>query len=152
MNSNPPFEGTKGEEDIDWNSDRREMNRQESDIKVGENSEDELSHNNEVCSVPPANPRQRKRRDRAPLRRRRLSNTVLRLLDCNMEPTRVRYREDRANHSKTPCRHRLGPIEGLKLAPQDHPLQARRLAMEPTSNVMARLGPTNGSPCQLLLA
>ena len=48
--------GWKAEQDVDWDADRREMNREGSGSKVGESFEDELSYNNEVCSTPPARP------------------------------------------------------------------------------------------------
>jgi hypothetical protein len=108
-----PFEGTKGERVADRTSDKRKINRQESDTIVGENSKDELSHNNEVCSVPPAKPRRRRRKDWAPERRRGLSNTALRPLDCNTAPTKaqqqVRSSQPQQKFMLTQARTNRGP-------------------------------------------
>jgi hypothetical protein len=57
--------------------------------KVRESFEDVISHNNEGLGIPPTDPRQLVGRDSAPKRKRGLSNTALRALDCNMVPTRT---------------------------------------------------------------
>jgi hypothetical protein len=67
-----PFEGIEGEQDV-----------------IRESFEDEISHNNEVLGIPPANPQWRVGRDSAPKRKRGLSNTPLRPLDCNTVPMRA---------------------------------------------------------------
>jgi hypothetical protein len=65
----------------------RNMNRQGSFGKVRESFEGEISHNNEELGIPPANPQRRVVRDSASKRKRGLSNTALRPLNCNTVPT-----------------------------------------------------------------
>jgi hypothetical protein len=67
-----PFKGIEGEQDV-----------------IRESFEDEISHNNEVFDISPANPQLRVGRDSAPKRKRGLSTTALRPLDCNTVPTRA---------------------------------------------------------------
>jgi hypothetical protein len=67
--------------------------------KVRESFEDVISHNNEGLGIPPADPRQLVGRDSAPKRKRGLSNTALRALDCNMVPTRT-LRQTRSGQPK----------------------------------------------------
>jgi hypothetical protein len=87
--SSSPSEGREGEQDVGWEFDRLVMNRQGSGSKVGENFEDELSHNNEACNTPPAKSPQRICRPWALETGRERLSTALRLLDCNTVPTRA---------------------------------------------------------------
>jgi hypothetical protein len=84
-----PFEGIEGEQNVIRDANMRKMNRQGSFGKVRECFEDEISHNNEGLGIPPANPQRRVARDSTPKRKRGLSNTALRPLDCNTVPTRT---------------------------------------------------------------
>jgi hypothetical protein len=86
----PPSEGMEGEQDVGQDSDRREMHREGSGSKVGESFEKEFGHNNETYSVPPAKPRQRRRRNCASVRGCGLSNTAVRPRDCNTVLTRAK--------------------------------------------------------------
>ncbi|KAF1359034.1 hypothetical protein EJ07DRAFT_156398 [Lizonia empirigonia] len=81
------FEGMEGEQDVVWDADRREMNQQDSSAKVRESVEDNLSHKKEGFGIPPAKPRQRMDRDRAPKRKRGLSNNALTPLYYDTVPT-----------------------------------------------------------------
>jgi hypothetical protein len=83
------FEGIEGEQHVIGDANMCKIDRQGSFGKVRESFEDEISDNNEGLGIPPANPRQLVGRDLAPKRKRGLSNTALRALDCNMVPTRT---------------------------------------------------------------
>ncbi|KAF1362638.1 hypothetical protein EJ07DRAFT_152896 [Lizonia empirigonia] len=83
------FEGMEGEQDVILDADWRVMNRRGSGSKVGENFEEEPSHN-EACNTPPSTLERRKRKAWAPETGRELSNTVLSPLDCSTVPTRAR--------------------------------------------------------------
>ncbi len=105
-----PFEGMEGERDVVRDAERREMNRRGSGGKVGESSEDELSHTNEEFDIPPATPRRLMGRGWTRKRKHGLSNTALRPLDCNTVPTRAQQqvRPSQPRQKSMPERPRTG--------------------------------------------
>ena len=104
-----PFEGIEGEQDVIGNANMRKMNRQGSFGKVRESFEDEIGHNNEGLGIPPTNPQRRVIGDSALKRKRGLSNTALRPLNCNTVPTRTQQqvRPSQTRQTSMPGRPRI---------------------------------------------
>ncbi|KAF1352742.1 hypothetical protein EJ07DRAFT_158978 [Lizonia empirigonia] len=101
------FKGIEGEQDVIQDADWRVMNRHSSSSKVGENLEEELSH--EACNTPPSISQRRKRKAWATETGRELSNTVLSPLDCNTVPKRAQQqvRPSQPRKKKMPGRPRI---------------------------------------------
>ncbi|UPX14637.1 uncharacterized protein EKO05_0005114 [Ascochyta rabiei] len=112
----------EGEQDVVRDADWREVNQQDSLDKVGESFEDELGHNREGFGIPPAKPPQYEDRDRAPKRKRGLSNTALRPLYYNKVPVRAQQqvRPNQPRQKPMPGRPRID--RGLRsCSPQSSP-------------------------------
>ncbi|KAF1354418.1 hypothetical protein EJ07DRAFT_158568 [Lizonia empirigonia] len=103
------FEGMEGEQDVTWDADWREMNQHDSLDRIGESFEGKISHNKEGSGIPPAKPRQRVGRDRAPTRKRGLSNTALRPLYYNKVPmgAHQQVKPSRLRQKQMPGRPRI---------------------------------------------
>jgi hypothetical protein len=123
----------------------RKMNQQGSFGKVRESFEDEISHNNEALGIPPANPQRRVVRDSALKRRRGLSNTALRPLDCNTVPTRTQQqvRPSQPRQTSMPGRPRIN-IRARSYSPQSSSLG--RTGGDGTS---INYGPSLDKTCQI---
>ncbi|KAF1362263.1 hypothetical protein EJ07DRAFT_153815 [Lizonia empirigonia] len=113
----PPSEEMEGEQDVGRDSGRREMNRQGSGSKVGRTFEEELNHNNETYSVPPATFRRSRRRNRAPVKGPGLSDTAIRPRDCNTVLTRAKQPQQKVlqgwpktNKGPRPCSSRSSSL------------------------------------------
>jgi hypothetical protein len=78
------------------------MNRQGSGSKVGRTFEEELNHNNETYSVPPARSRRSRLTNCAPVGEPGLSNTAIRPRVCNTVLTRAKQKDRSGQQQQKP--------------------------------------------------